>query len=189
MRRVAVIGAPASGKTTLARRLGELLGIDVFHLDELYWRNGVRPSPDEWLAFEREIVARPTWIIDGNFSPTLEERLRACDTVVFLDLPTVVCMRRFIWRRFAFRRGGVPGMTPDRRPYVDARVLRAIVAFRRDHRPSFLAALAANAEGRNAVVLHGARDVEQFLERVERVTRRRLAADETASSGPGGAPP
>ena len=33
-----------------------------------------------------------SWIIDGNYSRTIEMRMRACDTVFFFDLPTQVCL-------------------------------------------------------------------------------------------------
>jgi adenylate kinase family enzyme len=39
-----------------------------------------------------EILPTEEWIIDGNYSRTLEIRMRACDTVFFFDLPTQVCL-------------------------------------------------------------------------------------------------
>jgi len=38
MKRVLVIGSGGSGKATLARRLGERLGLEVIHLDVMFWR-------------------------------------------------------------------------------------------------------------------------------------------------------
>lgn len=32
------------------------------------------------------------WIIDGNYGSTIELRLQACDTVVFLDYSTNICL-------------------------------------------------------------------------------------------------
>ena len=54
-----MIGCGGAGKSTLARRLGELTGLPVVHLDALYWRPGWVPTPDdEWRALQAEVVAR-----------------------------------------------------------------------------------------------------------------------------------
>jgi adenylate kinase family enzyme len=42
MRRVQVIGGSAAGKSTVAKRLGEILQIEVTHLDQILWRDGCR---------------------------------------------------------------------------------------------------------------------------------------------------
>ena len=48
-RKILVIGSGGAGKSTFARRLSEILGIDVVHLDALYWKPGwVEPSKEEW---------------------------------------------------------------------------------------------------------------------------------------------
>lgn len=171
MKRIVVIGAPAAGKSTLAAQVGQILGIEVFHLDELYWHGGDSPQPEEWVARQRDLLARPAWIIDGNYSGTLAERLDAADTVVFLDLSTSLSVLRLIRRRLAYRKGGVPGMASERRPYVNLRVLRHIRTFRADHRPWFLQMLSANAEGRRIVVLRSRADVRRFRDEVRRSIR------------------
>jgi adenylate kinase family enzyme len=171
MHRIVVIGPPGSGKSTFAARLGGLLAIEVFHLDELYWRGGDPPSAREWEAHERAIVERDRWIIDGNYSATLPPRLEACDAAVFLDYPTVVCAARFVRRRIAHGGGRVPGMAPQRRPYVDLGVLRAIGRFRSDHRPWFHELLAAHATGRRILVLRRPGEAERLLADVARERR------------------
>ena len=37
MKKVLVIGSGGAGKSTFSRSLGELTGIEVIHLDKLYW--------------------------------------------------------------------------------------------------------------------------------------------------------
>ena len=39
-----------------------------------------------------EILATDEWIIDGNYGSTMELRLQACDTVIFLDYSLNVCL-------------------------------------------------------------------------------------------------
>jgi adenylate kinase family enzyme len=88
MKRVLVLGSGGAGKSTFARRLGDLLNIEVKHLDKFYWRSGwTEPAKDEWLKIVNELTRGDSWIIDGNYGGTIEARLERCDTVVFLDMP------------------------------------------------------------------------------------------------------
>src|SRR4029078_3565500 len=81
MRRIAVIGPLGAGKSTLAVELGRRLGVQVTHLDTLYWgETWTPPSPAEWNALLDRLVAGDSWIIDGNFSSTLPQRLGAAET-------------------------------------------------------------------------------------------------------------
>ena len=72
-------------------------------------------------------MRRERWIIDGNYSSTLAARLDAADTAVFLDLPTRVCLARFVWRRL--QPGDAPGMPAGRRAYVTRSAVRGIISF------------------------------------------------------------
>lgn len=106
MKRVAIVGCGGSGKSFVARTLGELLDAPVTHLDAIFYDSDWNELPLP--AFEekqRALMLAPTWVIDGNYHSTLPVRLHACDTVVFLDLPTITCLWGAIWRQV---RGG-PG--------------------------------------------------------------------------------
>src|SRR4051794_905502 len=103
MRRVLVIGSGGAGKTTLARRLAERTGLPLVHLDMLYWHAGWVPTGEpEWDRIIEELVSRDAWVMDGNYGRTLDRRLAACDTVIFLDLPRLVCLWRVIKRRWQY---------------------------------------------------------------------------------------
>src|SRR5918992_2213979 len=107
MKRILVIGSGGAGKSTVARRLGQLLDLEVNHLDKFYWKPGWVESPrDEWLETVIELINRDSWIIDGNYSGTLELRLQKADTVVFLDMPRRLCLWRIVKRNLQYRRGG-----------------------------------------------------------------------------------
>jgi len=100
MRRVLVIGSGGAGKTTLARRIAERTGLPLIHLDMLFWHPGWVPTPkDEWHRLTEELVARDAWVMDGNYGSTMARRLDACDTVIFLDMPRLLCLWRVIKRR------------------------------------------------------------------------------------------
>lgn len=91
--RVLVIGSPGSGKSTFARRLAQLSGLPLVHLDTLYWNSDrTTVSKEEFRRRLEEALKGDRWVIDGNYSGTLERRLEKCQTVFFLDLPVETCL-------------------------------------------------------------------------------------------------
>jgi len=74
--RIAVIGCGGSGKSRLARALGGTLGITPVHLDGLYYGRDWTPlDAEQFAALQRDLVAAPRWIIDGNYTCSLPVRL------------------------------------------------------------------------------------------------------------------
>ena len=100
MKKIIVIGCPGSGKSTFSRALNNITGIPLFHLDMMFW-NPDKTSVDKPLFRERliEVLEKDEWIIDGNYGSTMELRIKACDTVIFLDYPLEVCLDGIRQRR------------------------------------------------------------------------------------------
>ncbi len=76
MKKVLIIGCPGSGKSTFARKLHEITSIPLYYLDMIY-RNADKTTVPHDIFDSRldDILQKPTWIIDGNFSRTLKKRL------------------------------------------------------------------------------------------------------------------
>ena len=93
MKKIIVIGCPGSGKTTFAEKLRDKTGIPLFYLDAIWHKpDRTHISREDFDARLSEILALDSWIIDGNYSRTIERRIAACDTVFLFDLPTQVCL-------------------------------------------------------------------------------------------------
>ena len=93
MQKVIVIGCPGSGKSTISRELHKKTGIPLYHLDMMYW-NADKTTVEKSVFLERlsAVLEKDEWIIDGNYGSTMELRMGACDTVIFLDYPLEVCL-------------------------------------------------------------------------------------------------
>lgn len=164
MKRVLVIGPGGAGKSTLARALAQRTGLPLIHLDALYWCSGWTPTPnEEWDEQIAQLVARETWVLDGNYGRTLTVRLAACDTVVFLDLPRLVCIWRVFRRRLQFRGRGRADLTPDCPERLTWEFIRWIWTYRSRRRPEVLRHLAAVSHVKSVIVLRRARAVREYL--------------------------
>ena len=101
MKRVVIIGPGASGKSTLARQLAVITGLRVVELDKIFWRPGLVETPrDRWVELQQKLVRENDWIMDGDLGPcdATEVRLRAADTIIFLDFSLFRCVWRALWR-------------------------------------------------------------------------------------------
>ena len=99
MKKVIVIGCPGSGKTTFSERLRDKTGLPLYYLDAIWHRaDRTHISREEYDVRLAEIIIQDYWIIDGNFSRTMESRIFACDTVFLFDLPTELCLEGAISR-------------------------------------------------------------------------------------------
>ena len=132
--RIIVLGCPGSGKSTFARALAARTGLPLIHLDSVWWRaDGSHISRDEFDRALAELLAGEKWIMDGDYSRIYEVRLRAADTVIFLDYPEDVCM------------AGIVGRVGEERPdmpwtesALDPELVAMVKNYARDNRPVLL---------------------------------------------------
>jgi adenylate kinase family enzyme len=185
MRRVLVIGSGGAGKSTFASRLGERAGLPVIHLDAEYWRAGWVETPrDEWVARVTGFLEGDAWVMDGNYGGTLPARLAASDTVIFLDLPRVVCLWRVLRRWLRHRGHARPDMAAGCDERLSLEFLRWIWDYPRTRRPRILAALAALDRGQRAVILRSGTEVEAFLHAAGPPSAEVSAAEDLQRRGP-----
>lgn len=111
--RIHITGNAGAGKTTLARRLSEHLGLPCYHLDQIVWQ----PHWKKSTAIQRaraidEITSGASWVIEGVAKAVREKS----DLIVFLDVPRHRCLWRCGKRniRYLFRsRPELPEHCPE----------------------------------------------------------------------------
>jgi cytidylate kinase len=101
-RRVHVLGGEATGKTTVARRIGEILDCPVYNLDAVAWLIGdsefevldpmyqpsasVEPrSIEECREIVVDIARQQAWVTEGKYLNWTAELFERADMIVFLD--------------------------------------------------------------------------------------------------------
>ena len=168
MRKILVIGSGGSGKSTFATRLGALLNLEVSHLDKCFWRPGwSKPALEEWLQTVTELTDRESWILDGNYSGTLDLRVQKCDTVVFLDLSRWLCLWRIMTRVLRYRKAERPDMAEGCPEKLDLEFVLWVWNYPRRTKPKVIKLLRERCEGKEIVWLRSRGEVEKFLAQFE----------------------
>jgi len=171
VKRIAVTGPAGAGKSRLARALGDAYGLEVLHLDTLFWRPGWVATPDaEWRALQKRELARDGWVADAQYDDMLPDWFDAADLLVFVDANPLRCLWR-VSRRRLDQNGGAStpaGTEPGPVHRAVLKFTRGQWHYRRRVRPELLADLARRREEQDVVVLRSGRDARRFMARLPR---------------------
>lgn len=134
--RILVVGLSCAGKTTLARKLGEVLGCPHVELDGLFWEPGwVEAEVEVFRARVQAATSGDRWVTCGNYWSKLRPYLwPRADTVVWLDLPLWLIELRVIRRTFVRVFGRRPLWNGNRERLVNLWAKDALWRFNLDHR-------------------------------------------------------
>jgi adenylate kinase family enzyme len=167
MRKVLVIGSGGSGKSTFANELAAVTGIEVIHLDREYWRPNWEKTPsEEWEARVSAMLKAESWIIDGNFGGTRETRIRAADTVIFLDLSRYICLYRILKRTIKFHGQSRPDMAAGCDERFDLEFLIWIWNYPKRSRKRVLDELKKRPE-KDIRIFRTRQEISQFLSKLK----------------------
>ena len=158
MKKVIVIGCPGSGKSTVSRTLHNKTGIPLYHLDMMYW-NADKTTVEKSVFLERlsAVLEKDEWIIDGNYGSTMELRMAACDTVIFLDYPLAVCLDGIKERR-GNPRSDMPWIETEE----DSEFIEFIKSYNEQQKPKVLELLEKYRD-KNIIIFKSRKQADAFL--------------------------
>ena len=160
MKKVIVIGCPGSGKTTFAEKLNKCTRLPLFYLDAIWHKPDrthiSREEYDERLA---EILQLDAWIIDGNYSRTIEPRMKMCDTIFLFDLPTEVCIQGAI-DRLGKARYDVPWIDTE----LDPVLKQTIKEFPNQNLPKIYELIEKYQDGKELIIFKSREEAVNYID-------------------------
>lgn len=165
MEKVIVIGCPGSGKSTFSKVLHKVIELPLYHLDMLYW-NADRTTVPRPIFLERlsKIIEQDLWIIDGNYGSSIEMRLKACDTVFFLDYPLEICIEGVNLRK-GKKRTDMPWV--EESDEVDKELIEFIKNYDSNSRPKVIELL-NKYNDKNIFIFNSRNEADEFLSQINR---------------------
>jgi len=143
--------------------MGRILSLPVIYLDKEHWKPGwIAPPQEEWRPVVSRLCSRESWIMDGNFSGSLDIRLPAADTVIFMDYPWPLYIWRVLKRSWTHRGQIRPDMAPGCPERFDPGFLLWLWRFPRNTRPVMLAKIRKYGKGKRVIILHNQHETDGF---------------------------
>jgi adenylate kinase family enzyme len=155
MTRVMVIGNAGGGKSTMSKALSAAHALPYYAIDKIQWKpNWVLTPEPEFTRAHEALLSKARWLIDGYGSwPSVERRISAADTIIFVDHPISVhywwATKRQIKSLISGRPDGPEGcpMFP-----MTIRLYKMMWRLHREWRPKLIAAIEARRG--NARIIH-----------------------------------
>lgn len=165
MDRLLIVGCCGAGKSTLSYSIKSILGHELIHLDQYYWKpDWVETPKEEWEAIVKDLIAKDQWIMDGNYGGTLDMRISRADTIVFLDASTPKCLYRVIKRILKYHGTTRPDMTYGCPERFDLNFLHYVASYNIRKRKSLLSKFQQLSTSKQVFILKSEVDIQYFLE-------------------------
>ncbi|GEM01055.1 Adenylate kinase [Halolactibacillus halophilus] len=162
MQRILILGSPGTGKSTLSRELSHSLQIPIYHLDQLFFEADWVINKTKFNKQLHVILKQDRWIIDGNYSSSLPERLIRADVVIYLDYPTPVALLGVIKRYLQYKHTTRPDMAPGCKEQLQPSFLWYVFTFKiKKRNQTFMHLKSANVP---VYFFHSRKETNVFLQ-------------------------
>jgi len=159
MKRVIIIGCPGSGKTTFAEKLQKVTDLPLYYLDAIWHKpDRTHISREEYDRKLAQIFKTEEWIIDGNYSRTIEERIQNSDTIFLFNLSTEVCLQGAT-ERLGKTRYDLPWIDTE----LDPKLAQEIIEFPVKVLPRIYELLEKYSDDKNVIVFRTREEADEYI--------------------------
>ena len=160
MKKILIIGNCGVGKTTFSKKLAQKLDLPLIHLDQHYWKpNWTKPPSEEWRSKVLSLIAGKTWVMEGNYKSSLNIRVPACDTIIFLDYPRTLALWRAIQRYLQSSQEQRPEIGGNREK-IDLPFLKWILTYPRE---KILLEIEKYGQKQKLIIIKSPKELDAFL--------------------------
>lgn len=168
MKKISIIGPGGSGKSTLARELGDKLGIEVFYLNKIWWKDKDQHiSDEEFEQIQKDIIENnDEFILDGNYLATLDLRIAASDTIIFLDFPTSTNLKQSFKKNLTEDNSDNKNPDLDHTGKIDLKYINWLINFEKEDRKFIHDKLNEIKLEKKVVIIDNYNKMELFLDSI-----------------------
>ena len=175
MERVLLLGSPGVGKSTFARAVAAKTGLQIIYLDRYYNDASLCYETDiaAWEAMIRVKMQENSWIMDGNYSSTIVERIARADTVILFDYPRWQAFLGLLRRRIEYHTKVRVDMPVGWRERFDLKFFKYVWNYKPKYPTGRLAAAIRVCPPEKLIVFKNPRDAAQYLVRIPDIKKPR----------------
>lgn len=167
VKRITIVGGPGTGKNTLAKMLGKIFNLPIIHLDAINYN----PNWEEVGAEKRdklilEKIKKDKWIIEGNYSATLKERIEKSDLTIWLDYSSLDIIKGVLSRNikdFNKEKPEIPGC----KERIDWKFFLYVVTYRKKARNKIVEKI-KNTLDDKVYIFKNRKELDKWLENIVR---------------------
>ena len=165
--KIAIVGAPGTGKTTLSNILSKLYNIEATHIDGIHhMENWVQRDKDERDRMILDVVSKDKWIIDGTYKATLKPRFEAADLIIWLDYSSFAQIKG-VMTRFLKNKGKEKPEIPGCKEKMDKEFFTYVLRYNKDKRKNIVNNL-EEIDKSKVIVFKNRRQLNKWLKAEER---------------------
>ncbi|MGZ9585822.1 hypothetical protein [Paenibacillus marinisediminis] len=165
MNRVMIVGSAGSGKSYLSKRIAEITGYPLTHLDNEFWQPGwVQLPKDQWIEKQKSMVSQEKWVIDGYYGSTMNIRAEAADTIIYLNTNRLLCMLRVL-KRHGKKRSDLPDYCVEKMDLEMISFLKYIWTFPKKSRSKILD-LHQQHPDKHLIIMNSKKEVDHWIEQL-----------------------